>query len=142
MNKKRVQKLHQIYRRIPDAGCKGLCASSCTVLGMSVGEAEQLKKVTGRMPSVTKNGKCSYLEDERCTVYEDRPAICRLFGAVNSPQLKCGFGCVDPQKELSDPESMRILHEIDHLGGGLFFNATEEDLERITEKGHGILPKV
>jgi Fe-S-cluster containining protein len=29
------------------------------------------------------NGRCQFLgEDDRCTIYEDRPAACRAFGCI------------------------------------------------------------
>lgn len=34
---------------------------------------------------------CPFLENGRCTIYSERPAICRLWGA--SEALRCPYGC-------------------------------------------------
>lgn len=36
-------------------------------------------------------GRCHLLKDGRCSIYADRPLLCRLFGAV--PKMACPFGC-------------------------------------------------
>lgn len=110
MNKKRLQKLHRIYSRIPKVECKGLCHDACSLLGMSEGEFVQLTRVSGKEPAVTNDYSCNYLTDsKRCSVYNDRPAICRLFGTGDF--LPCPFGC-EIEGNMTDAESRAILAEI------------------------------
>src|SRR5271154_278311 len=95
----RLRKLKQIDRKIPFIECKGLCYDSCTVIGMSELEMKNINEVSGKeiFKSIEetieklKNAKsnsdlrCPMLSDDnRCSVYENRPLICRLYGVVKN----------------------------------------------------------
>lgn len=93
--------LERIYRAVPAVACKGLCAESCGPIDMS---AEERRRIDARgvrilpleelIPVVLAGGDighCPALVDDRCSVYEDRPLICRLWGAVES--MPCPHGC-------------------------------------------------
>lgn len=43
-----------------------------------------------------------------CQVYDTRPMICRLFGAVDNPRMKCPHGC-GPKNFLTDAEAAERL---------------------------------
>jgi uncharacterized protein len=43
-----------------------------------------------------------------CEVYETRPMVCRLFGAVDNPRMKCPHGC-GAKKLLTDAEAAVLL---------------------------------
>ncbi len=77
-------RLHQIYARVPHIACKGLCAESCGPIQMSKLEHE----ILGEPPAAM---TCTLLVAGRCSRYEDRPLICRLWGVV--PEMPCQFGC-------------------------------------------------
>ena len=94
-----------LWAEIPDAQCKGLCVEACGPIGMTRLEAAILLD-TGRLnpellypygsglmlaaPGLV----CPMLSDDgRCTVYAVRPAICRGFGAVDHPLMRCPHGC-------------------------------------------------
>jgi Fe-S-cluster containining protein len=65
---------------------------------------------------------CPALRDGRCSVYADRPTICRLWGATKS--MPCPHGCT-PQNALSQQESFELLALAGRAGGGMaarFFN--------------------
>lgn len=50
---------------------------------------------------------CPHLgPDGRCTAYEVRPMICRLWGVTRS--MACPWGCI-PDRWLSDGEAMELL---------------------------------
>src|SRR4051812_43985679 len=106
MNRKRHNKLHQIYRRIPAIKCKGLCYGSCTVLGMTKGEADNMTRAGGKPPTVREDGSCVYLENKRCSIYNERPGICRVWGAA--PKLACPFGC-PPVETFTEHDSEAVL---------------------------------
>lgn len=56
-----------------------------------------------RFPKLT----CPLLNpDGKCSVYEDRPAICRIWGAVE--KMKCPHGC-RPKKWMTRDESYAVL---------------------------------
>ena len=121
MQKKK--KLEKIYAQIPALECKGLCHGSCGLILISgyerklitekIGydpfpsqeEAKAYVKVILQQPTLAKN--CELLKDGKCTVYEDRPLICRLFGAVEN--MKCPFGCKPNAKMLSAIVARQLL---------------------------------
>lgn len=125
MNKQKLKKLHKIYRKIPTGNCKGLCQGSCSLIGMEKGEYERLTQVSGKEPFFTEEGSCGYLVDGRCSVYNDRPTICRLYGVTE--KLPCNYGCNSPTV-LSENSSQKILGEVQALVGGdrMYVNITRE----------------
>lgn len=126
MNRKRTQKMDALYAQIPSANCKGLCAESCSFLGMTEGEAERLKKESGGIePSLDANCDCVYLKDGRCSVYNARPIVCRLYGAAED--LRCPFGC-EPDRMLSKAEGNAFLSKSTKIGGEVVFNHSPEQL--------------
>jgi hypothetical protein len=44
------------------------------------------------MPTLGLNQPCEFLKDGLCSIYEDRPLICRMFGHPILT-LDCGHGC-------------------------------------------------
>lgn len=115
--------LQRIYARIPEVHCRGLCQEACGLTGMSPVEAKAIKDRVGERftPTIgtnpilliSKTGVCPLLNpDGKCSVYEDRPAVCRLFGAVKA--MRCPHGC-RPKKWLRESESRAILRAIENL---------------------------
>jgi Fe-S-cluster containining protein len=58
---------------------------------------------------------CPYLEEERCTVYEVRPLICRLWGLVES--MPCPWGC-KPERYLTHEEGHELLARAAEIQSG------------------------
>lgn len=118
----RLRQLRALYSEIPDVHCKGLCQSSCGSIIMNVLELGQLERFSGRVLHVIRPGRpCSFLDDRgRCSGYEGRPMICRLFGAVE--KMRCPEGCV-PDRWLSDEDAARLLNRARAIGGGLVSNS-------------------
>lgn len=114
--RKKLAVLRNIYKRIPNANCKGLCVESCSMIGFTKLEGNQMAGFSGKQPFITDNVVCGYLSEGKCSIYEVRPAICRLFGVTE--KLPCEFGCT-PDKILLEVQSMQILSEIDKLGDGI-----------------------
>lgn len=54
---------------------------------------------------------CPFLTPDGCEVYLDRPAICRLFGAVDSPFLQCPVGAC-AKRPMTDLASHSLLEAI------------------------------
>ena len=70
---------------------------------------------------------CPALREGRCTVYDARPAICRLWGATIS--MPCPHGCT-PDNALSKQESDELLALAGRAGGGMaprFFHSVDKD---------------
>lgn len=59
---------------------------------------------------------CPALVDGSCAVYEDRPTICRLWGATES--MPCPHGCT-PAGALTQEESYALLRQAAEAGGGM-----------------------
>lgn len=123
---KKLRILREIYASIPDTGCKGLCVSECSTIPVFDFELTQLEAVTGRKLPVMAAGDdiggmllgseigtpCPLLVLGRCSVYEDRPLICRAFGSVEG--LRCTHGC-RPDKLLSNEEQYKNFEKVAEL---------------------------
>lgn len=59
---------------------------------------------------------CPYSSPMGCAIYEERPIMCRLFGAVDDPMLKCPHGR-GPEKPLTAAEGRAIANEYARLVG-------------------------
>ena len=101
--------LRMLYREVPAVeGCKPACGKCCGPVPWSPAEIE---RVASRIPPGTERfpapggpegfillanistGSCAFLSAERaCTVYDARPLMCRMFGAVDAPNMRCPFG--------------------------------------------------
>lgn len=102
-----------VYKEIPRVACKGLCHDSCGSIPVTLAELPIFKKALsgplqttfplgtdGDMPQgLLVCGKdtltCPALtEDLRCSIHENRPLICRLYGVVDQEKMICPHGCV------------------------------------------------
>lgn len=108
---KKEAKLKRAYERIPDVKCKGLCHEACAFIMMSRFEKKKLDD---------KYGSCDYLAnpcpkltiDKQCSIYNDRPWVCRMFGTTEL--LKCPFGC-RPETYVTDKTALAIKNQVDKL---------------------------
>lgn len=57
--------------------------------------------------------------DKRCSIYEDRPAICRIYGLTRA--LKCPHGCI-PSEWMEDDEILRLFIDLDAIEGQHFLS--------------------
>jgi hypothetical protein len=114
--------IRRLYDQMPQMSCKGLCQESCGPIAMSTHEDETLVHVGVMIPKLLEgiaalergHYECPALgSDGRCTVYEDRPMICRLWGAV--PEMSCPHGC---EPVLDDEQGAKLLRMSIALGGG------------------------
>lgn len=128
-------KLHKLYNLIPKVNCKGLCTHECTTIGMFKGEFIHLTRVSGKEPKLdVETERCNYLENERCTVYDDRPYVCRAYGATEA--MICPHGCEPQPHYLPKEFEFLLMNEIGTLLGShdLIFTASPEDLKSILLK--------
>jgi hypothetical protein len=136
MKRRQKSKLTDIYARIPAVSCKGLCIESCGPIAMSRYEDRRLQELGVTIPSMVdgvasiqsgEDYQCPALQAGRCSVYEDRPTICRLWGATTS--MPCPHGCT-PENALSQDDSFALLRLAGEAGGGMasrFFNSQSTD---------------
>jgi len=125
MLRRRRQSLEDVYRQIPPLHCKGLCIDSCGPISMSRQEQAKLLARGVKVPPMAEavaaieRGEdyyCPALVDGSCSVYEDRPTVCRLWGATLS--MPCPHGCT-PEDALPQAESYRLLRLAAEIGGGM-----------------------
>lgn len=132
-----MRTLQEIFNSLPTIECKGLCSDSCGTFHISPAEMANISKFVNehnqpwhqflsRVDAITKaldhtmnhaEGcgcfKCPYLENGKCTIYDARPLICRLWGV--SEGLGCSYGCKINGKKLSKKEAHAILDEVEAL---------------------------
>lgn len=109
------QRLAEVYAKIPDIPCRGLCHGSCGPVPATHSEIAAIEKTTFVPWGVTADSTCSMLAAGRCSVYADRPLLCRLWGVV--PSMPCLWGC-KPDRWLTDKEAAELLAEMASVGGG------------------------
>lgn len=110
--------LAAIYAELPELRCRGKCQESCGPILMSDAEKARFQTAGKRVPTPIEvlgsdHAQCPHLSPVgRCTVYEIRPLICRLWGSVEA--MKCSWGCV-PDRFISDASAHRLLARADVL---------------------------
>lgn len=103
------QKYNELYSKIPKMKCKEGCHDCCGLVPFSNWELKQIDN-----PKPYTDIYCPYLSVAGCTIYENRPFMCRLYGTVEN--LKCSHGC-KPKKILSNKEAMKLTWYYQSLMG-------------------------
>ena len=98
--------IKKIRKMIPDFDCLPGCSGCCGPISMSEWEAKQIDYIEIDLEG--DNIGCPYLKDNRCSIYNDRPIICRLFGTIQI--LTCPHGCA-PEKMLTALEEINLIKE-------------------------------
>lgn len=91
----------EIYAKLPQTRCSSSCCKCCSDI-IQFSRSEE-----AAMGGYKWDGKCSHLVEGKCAVYENRPFVCRLFGA--SVLLKCD-GCICDEP-LGEDETRALIHE-------------------------------
>ncbi len=113
--------LKRIYDSFPGIECKGLCYDNCTVIPLSDLELKYIGQdnismrfaVNINVLNCTLDEEekhipvCDMLVDNRCSIYDKRPMICRLYGVVRG--IECPHGC-KPERPLSE-QGAKFLQE-------------------------------
>ena len=117
--------LQELYGQIPAIpDCTGQCWTSCGPIGMSDRERQRIRQAGIRvtpfqqaMASLETYWCEALTGDKRCAVYDLRPVVCRLWGAVEG--MECVYGCVpEGGRWLSEMDGYRLIAEADRIGGG------------------------
>ena len=127
-NSTKLAKIDALLSGLPTFQCKEGCFDCCGPVKLSRLEYLRCIKASGRAAEDVKQQMqnnlkqkiytCPLLNTEtnRCSVYDVRPAICRLFGVVKG-ELLCPHGYApDPSALLSDAQSREILRKVEELG--------------------------
>ncbi len=109
--------LEQVYAQLPEMQCQGLCADSCCSMALTVVEQRNIREQTGKtLPLAHAGSFCPALTMlKQCSVYEVRPAICRLWGMV--PAMRCNYGCRPVGGFLTDKDAYELLAKVCEIGG-------------------------
>lgn len=134
--------LRKLWARVPDVQCRGLCSEACGPISMSAaelallegrvgtltkplsrhltGEAGLLRQAipgldTDAFPLIydTEREACPLLRDGRCSQYQFRPLVCRLYGAVEA--LRCPHGCEPAGGFLPDTTARDLIRKTNAL---------------------------
>ncbi len=117
----REAELRALYAKLPEVHCKGYCANPtainvCSVVTLSKLELNKIEDRVGRENLKLRDLRiCPLLKDGRCSAYDLRPLICRLYGAVES--MTCPFGCRPDEGSMSNREATALLDESVRIGG-------------------------
>src|SRR4051812_33693448 len=88
--------LDALYAQVPAIGCKGLCTDACGPVSGGAREQVRMRRAGVTLPPAHEGlrlvladpgYRCPALVDGRCSTYEARPMICRVWGA--SEDLPC-----------------------------------------------------
>lgn len=101
--------VQDLYRRIPAIHCKGLCYDACGIILLQQSEYEQVPRIVPER-TTTDSLTCPFLVNRRCSIYEHRPLICRLWGVVKTRMFTCPHGC-RPKRWLRDAEGHALIDE-------------------------------
>lgn len=106
-----------IYARVPKViGCRTGCHDCCGPVPMSDAEAARIAtpfiledspfgKLTPLKPGCM---TCAFSSPDGCTIYENRPLACRLFGAVDHPRMTCPHGA-RAKRPLTHEQAMDLI---------------------------------
>lgn len=111
----RLQTLEDVYAAIPSVECQGLCSEGCGVIPLFPVEERNMLEKCGKLPAPTSGMTCSALRENRCTVYENRPFVCRIWGAVE--RMRCPFGC-KVERILTEAEVKQLMDSLSRLSNG------------------------
>jgi hypothetical protein len=110
-------KLRELYDRVPVVKCQGLCQECCGLVPATAGEVRIMERVSGKPHALDIDTfSCAYLHEGRCTIYSDRPLVCRLWGAAEN--LICPFGC-KPDRYLTEAEVVDLMRRMSYLSGDM-----------------------
>lgn len=119
----RLATIDDLLKGIPQFQCVEGCSDCCGPIVMTKLEAHRIAARTGQK-SVTTDAhlKCSLLgSDGKCSVYDIRPAVCRVFGASESERLVCPHGR-KPGNPMTPSETGALMDKVLTLGHGFDVN--------------------
>jgi Fe-S-cluster containining protein len=119
---KRIKNLLAIYDQVPTVSCKGSCHDNCTLAPIEFAEQLHISRALGKhyeAPELAPGRRhlklneetmsCEFLVNKRCSIYESRPLICRLYGVAEG--LECAHGC-KPEQEISRKDVQKLIDQL------------------------------
>ena len=103
------RKIDQLRLQIPSFACVPGCHDCCGPVTASSEEMSRLPvKSDAEHEAALAEYNCVHLGPQGCTVYDQRPLICRLFGTT--PSLPCPRG-QGPETPI-EPQVERQVHQL------------------------------
>lgn len=102
-HEKKLRLLYDLYARIPDTPCSQ-CGNKCCKTPFHVSDFEKSLLDGNNFDTI---GTCAFLSDGKCTVYERRPFICRVYNA----NRRLGCNEVERKDLMTDAEVIELYHE-------------------------------
>lgn len=110
------QTLRHLRRQIPSFACEPGCHDCCGPVTASSEEVARLPvKSDAEHADALADWRCPYLGERGCSVYGERPLICRVFGTT--PRLACPRGrrpavMLDPLVEQQVWRFLRVTRQV------------------------------
>ena len=116
----RTTALRALERAVPKFACKSGCNDCCGLvpfLGPEKYRVSQIRPMEQWEPfqngawvlaSALATFSCPFSSQSGCQIYDDRPIVCRLFGAVDAEMMTCPHGC-EPSRKISDAQARAII---------------------------------
>lgn len=114
-------KVEKMYNKIPQVkGCRKGCSDCCGPVLCSSREFEKIPDIPEKLaPVCDERGErllvCRFSSEKGCLVYDYRPLICRLFGAVNYKLLTCPHGA-KAERPMSEPAARKMINKMIRKG--------------------------
>lgn len=107
-----AEKKHkELYDAIPKFQCISGCNDCCGPVAYSEWEWGSVpEKKNHNVLCIT----CPYSTEGGCSIYDKRPLICRLFGAVDTPRLRCPHGA-GPKKKMTEAQAEKLMRKYSKL---------------------------
>ena len=139
--------LRALWNAVPPVACKGLCQSSCQNVPIMPLEAMFLIERHGArvelaehlgilFPTLGRNAPCQFLDAAgRCSIYEDRPLVCRQFGH-DVVTLGCKHGCAPDPATFSKYQFLISTASVALMGmtGRTFHNTGPREMWYLLER--------
>lgn len=121
-------RLEAVYEQVPKIACQGLCHDSCGPIEVGLRERQRIEQRAGKQLACGAGASCTMLtDDRRCSVYDIRPLLCRLWGVLR--RMRCPYGC-KPERYLSDEEGFVLMAAMYEIAGA----PDRSGLDRLTKE--------
>lgn len=112
-------------RHIPTFTCRTGCHDCCGLVPFHTAERDRAAALrpleqwepfgddTWLPKSALATMRCPFLGAGGCMIYDKRPIICRLFGAVDTEMMTCPHGC-GPALKMTDIQARDMISEVRH----------------------------
>lgn len=106
MNERKL--LEKLYGAVPAFKCVEGCTDCCGPVFTTKTEAEKLGIEVGTLTNKPGEAKCRFAGESGCSVHNDRPLMCRIFGATDIDELVCPHGR-KPGKTLKKGQTIELI---------------------------------